>query len=484
MDNLDVKTVSKRSVYGILALASRTFLLQALNFVTFFVISIILSAGQLGIYTAVVAIQRVVSFLTDFGLGAALVQKKEELRREDLKTAFTLQSVITLSIFLIFFIFIGQIKSFFNLTDAGGRLLLALVFTIFLSSFKTIPSILLERKINFGRLVIPQIGESIIFNIVLVVLVINNFGIDSYTFAFLISAVLGIPLYYWVSPWKPGIGIYKASLSDLKFGIQFQAKNILATVKDDFLTVILVKFLPFNQIGYIGFAQKIAFFFYRYIVDSVTKVTFSSYSRLQENKEYLRLSIEKSLFFTSIIVFPALSGLIVVSFYLIKYLPGWGNKWEPAVISLIFFCLNALVSSISGVLVNVLDATGRVRTTLKLMVLWTILTWTLTPLAILLWGYNGVAIASFMVTLSVFITIYLVKQAVNFGFARSIYKPALATSIMVAVTYFMAILFVNNLFTLVFVIILGGAIYTFSIYILAGKEIAGDLRKLFVKHET
>ena len=109
MDNLDVKTVSRRSINGIFALASRTFLLQSLNFVTFLIISIILSAGQLGIYTAVVAIQRVVSFLTDFGLGAALVQKKEELKREDLITAFTLQSVITFAIFLIFLAFLGQL---------------------------------------------------------------------------------------------------------------------------------------------------------------------------------------------------------------------------------------------------------------------------------------------------------------------------------------------------------------------------------------
>lgn len=481
MDNLDVKTVSKRSVNSILALASRTFLLQSLNFVTFLIISVVLSAGQLGIYTAVVAIQRVVSFLTDFGLGAALVQKKEELKREDLITTFTLQSVITLAIFLIFLIFLGQIKSFFNLDNSGTRLLLALVFTIFLSSFKTIPSILLERKINFSRLVMPQIGESIVFNVVLIVLVLNNFGIDSYTFAFLISSIVGIPLYYYVSPWKPGVGVYKTSLSNLKFGVQFQAKNILATVKDDFLTVILVKFLSFNQIGYIGFAQKIAFFLYRYIVDSITKVTFSSYSRLQGNKEFLKLAIEKSLFFTSVIIFPLLSGLIVVSFYLIKYIPGWGNKWEPAVLSLIFFCLNALISSISGVLVNVLDATGRVKTTLKLMVLWTVLTWTLTPLAIYVWGYNGVAIASFLVTLTVFITIYLVKQVVNFEFIKSIYKPAIATIIMTTLTYLMMAFFVNNLVTLIFVIISGGAIYLLSIYLLAGKEIFEDVRKVLVK---
>ena len=480
MENLDIKTVSKRSVHGIFALASRTFLLQSFNFVTFLVISIILSAGELGIYTAVVAIQRVISFFTDFGLGAALVQKKEELKREDLKTAFTLQSAVTLAIFLIFFIFAGQIKSFFNLTDAGERLLIALVFTIFLSSFKTIPSILLERKINFSRLVIPQIIESIVFNIVLIVLALNKFGIDSYTFAFLISSLIGIPVYYYVSPWKPGVGIDRSSLRDLKYGIQFQAKNVLATVKDDFLTVILVKFLPFNQIGYIGFAQKIAFFLYRYIVDSVTKVTFSSYSRLQENKNFLKLAIEKSLFFTTLIVFPLLSGLIIISTQLIKYFPGWGSKWEPAVLSLIFFCLNALVSSVSGVLVNVLDATGRVKTTLKLMVVWTTLTWVLTPMSIYLWGFNGVAIASFTVTLSIFLTIYLVKKVIDFELIKSIYKPVIATAIMVVTTFVISAFFVQSLATLVFVIILGGGIYIFSIYLIAGKEILEDAKKIFI----
>ena len=480
MENLDIKTVSKRSVHGIFALASRTFLLQSFNFVTFLVISIILSAGELGIYTAVVAIQRVISFFTDFGLGAALVQKKEELKREDLKTAFTLQSAVTLAIFLIFFIFAGQIKSFFNLTDAGERLLIALVFTIFLSSFKTIPSILLERKINFSRLVIPQIIESIVFNIVLIVLALNKFGIDSYTFAFLISSLIGIPIYYYISPWKVGVGINRSSLRDLKFGIQFQAKNVLATVKDDFLTVILVKFLPFNQIGYIGFAQKIAFFLYRYIVDSVTKVTFSSYSRLQENKNFLKLAIEKSLFFTTLIVFPLLSGLIIISTQLIKYFPGWGSKWEPAVLSLIFFCLNALVSSVSGVLVNVLDATGRVKTTLKLMVVWTTLTWVLTPMSIYLWGFNGVAIASFTVTLSIFLTIYLVKKVIDFELIKSIYKPVIATAIMVVTTFVISAFFVQSLATLVFVIILGGGIYIFSIYLIAGKEILEDAKKIFI----
>ncbi len=479
MDKLDIKKVSQKTVHGIFALASRSLILQLINFVAFLTISVILSARELGIYTAVVAIQRVISFITDFGLGAALIQKKEDLKKEDIATVFTIQFLVTFGIFLVFLIFIGQIKSFFGLNDEGGRLLLVLVFTIFLSSFKMIPSILLERNINFGKLVIPQIGESIIFNIILIALVLNKFGVDSYSWAFLVSSLVGIPLYYLISPWKPKVGIYRASISNLKFGVQFQAKNILATIKDDFLTVILTKFLSFAQIGYIGFAQRIAFFVYRYIVDSVTKVTFSSYSRIQDNKVFLRTAIEKSLFFTTLILFPLLVGLIIVSPYMMMYIPGWANKWEPALLSLIFFSLNAIVSSMSSVLVNVLDATGRVKTTLKLMVLWTFMTWSITPLFIYLWGFNGVAIASFVVTLTIFITIYLVKKVVDFNFIKSVYKPAIAAIIMALGTFILADLLIENLLTLFFVIISGGVIYISNIYLLSGKQIISDIKNLY-----
>src|SRR3972149_137242 len=146
MEKLNIDLIIKRSIRGIFTLISRTFFLNIISFVSFLVITSVLGASEIGIYTAVIAIQRVISFFTDFGLGAALIQKKESLKKEDITTVFTIQSVATLSIFLIFLLLLGYIKTFFRLNDEGGALLLVLVFTIFLSSFKMIPSILLERN--------------------------------------------------------------------------------------------------------------------------------------------------------------------------------------------------------------------------------------------------------------------------------------------------------------------------------------------------
>ena len=469
------------SAKGVAALASRTFILNLISFATSLVIFTILTPRDVGVYVAVIAIQRVVSFFTDFGFGAALIQKKDKLTREDTTTTFTLQSSVTLAIFVIIFVLKDFIARGFNLANDAVILLLVLVFTIFVSSFKTIPSIVLERKIHFHKLIFPQIVESLVFNAILLFLVINRFGLYSFSWAFFISSIVSIPVYYYIQPWHIGVGVDRKSLGHLRFGLQFQLKNILATIKDDFLTVILTKFLSYTQIGYIGFAQKLAFFVFRYVVDSVTKVTFSAYSRLQDDKVLLIRAIEKSLFFVSSLMFPMLCGLIIAAPFVIRYFPKWQNKWEPAVISLVFFSLNAIVSSLSGILVNVLDSTGKVKTTLKLMVIWTTLTWVLTPIFIKIWGYNGVSIASFLVTLTIFYTVYLVKQVVQFSFLKSIYKPFFATTAMGLLFYFLSSLFVTSMASLIFFSVISGLFYSVLFYLIAGEEVIGDFKKIIFK---
>ena len=481
MENLNPDLVIKRSIHGVLTLISRTFFLNLISFAAFLVVTVVLPAKDVGIYTAVIAIQRIISFFTDFGLGAALVQKKHDLKQEDLETAFTVQAVVTLLIFLIILACIGWFGGLFRLNGQAQILLLVLVFTIFVSSFKVIPSILLERTINFGRLVFPQIAESLAFNGILVVCILLGFGLNAFSWAFLLSSLIGIPVYYIVSPWKIGFGIHKDSLHSLKYGIQFQAKNILATIKDDLLTVILTRFLSFTQIGYIGFAQRISFLIYRYVVDSVTKVTFSTYSRVQHDLQFMKKAVEKSLYFVSASMFPILFGLIVISSDLIKYFPKWHNKWEPAILSIVFFSLNAAVSSLSGILVNVLDATGRVKTTLQLMVLWTTLTWILTPIFIYFYGFNGVSVASFLVTLTIVYTVYLVKKVIDFNFMAAIAKPLISAILMSVIVYFLVGIFAGNFISLIAVCIIGGLIYAACLFVISGQELKDDLVRFGIR---
>jgi len=275
MDKLTIEEIKKKSVKGIVALTSRTFILQIIALGATFLLTIYLTPSVFGIFFVVSAIISFLSYFSDIGLAAALIQKKEELTDDDLTTTFTIQQLLVLPISILAYLFAARIAAFYGLDKDGVMLFQALVISFFFSSLKTIPSVLLERSLKFHILVIPQIAETLGFYVVAVIFAWRGFGISSFTYAVLTRAIIGLILMYIVSPWRIRIGIERTVAKRLlKFGIPFQLNSFLALLKDDLMTVFLGKILPFSQVGYIGWAKKWAEVPLRLIMDSVIRVTF------------------------------------------------------------------------------------------------------------------------------------------------------------------------------------------------------------------
>ena len=471
MEEIDLATIKKRSVTGVVALTSRTFFLQVVNFAAMFLLTVFLVPEVFGVFFVVTAVVNFLNYFSDIGLAAALIQKKEKLTQDDLKTTFTIQQ--TLVIFLVVVSLLGSARfaAFYNLSPAGLWLFRALVVSFFLSSLKTIPSIILERRLDFSRLVIPQIGETIIFNIIAVFFAWKGAGVASFTWAVLARGITGLILMYSVSPWIPGFSFNKASAKKLlSFGVPFQANSFLALLKDDLLTVFLGKILPFTQVGFIGWAQKWANMPLRFIMDNVIKVIFPLYARLQDNLPALRAGVEKALFVVCFLTFPALVGLALLASPLVEFLPHY-TKWQPALLALYCFCLQASFACVLTTLANTLNAIGRIKTTLKLMVMWTILTWIFTLIFIYFWGFNGVAPAAVLVATTVVLPIWLVKKIVDFALWDNIGKPLLGALVMGVVLYLIIPSMVGSLASIALMILLGAMIYLLVMLFLAKEKI-------------
>lgn len=471
MDELDLAVIKKRSVVGVIALTSRTFLLQIVNFVATFLLTIFLAPEVFGVFFVVSAAVNFLTYFSDIGLAAALIQKKEKLTNEDLYTTFTIQQCLVVTLVVVSLLISSSLANFYNLSTNGLWLFRALVVSFFLSSLKTIPSVLLERKLDFNRLVIPQIAETIFFNLVAVFLAWKGMGIASFTWAVIVRGVLGLGLIYLLQPWVPGFAFDKKSAKRLlTFGAPFQANSLMALLKDDLLTVFLGKILPFSQIGFIGWAQKWANTPLRFIMDSIIKVTFPAYSRLQDNQAALKAGLEKALFTVCFFAFPALIGLALLASPLVQMIPRY-LKWQPALISLYLFCAQAIFASVSTVLTNVLNATGRIKISLGLMVVWTTATWVLTVVFVHFAGFNGVALGALVVSLTVFLPIIYVKRIVNFSL-ENVIRPLLGALIMGSILYFVLPILAINLTSLVLAILFGAIIYLGLMLVIARSKLA------------
>jgi len=469
MEEIDIAAIKKKSLRGIAALTGRTFLLQIIAFGATFLLTILLSPSAFGVFFVVTALVSFLSYFSDVGLAAALIQKKESLTERDLSTTFTIQQILVVALCIVMFIVAPYIGQFYRLDESGVWLLRALTFAFFISSLKTIPSVLLERRLEFDKLVIPQIAETLAFYGSAVFFAWKGMGLMSFTIAVLARAIVGIIVIYIIQPWRIAFSVDKdVAKRLLKFGIPFQTNSLLSLLKDDLMTVFLGKILTFTEVGYIGWAKKWAEVPLRLIMDSVIRVTFPAFSRLQHSKELIGKAIDKTMFGLASTIIPISVGLLFFIEPAVTLIPKY-VKWEPALFAFYCFVVSSLLAAFSTPLTNALNAIGKIKITLGFMVFWTAATWVLTILFVHFFGYNGVPLALLTLSLSVVAVVFVMKRYAPFSFFKNISIPAIAG-------IFQALLYAYfrgsnpyNIIQLLIVGILGVILYS-GIVIVASKD--------------
>ena len=475
-DLTDIEAIKRRSVSGIIAVSFRNFFLQIIAVVANFLFGIFLLPSEYGIFFGVSAIIDFFVIFSDVGLAAALIQKKDSLTRRDLSTTFTIQQILVVVLVGLALFLSSPIGRFYNLSHEGINLFRALALSLMLASLKTIPAIRLERRLKFSKLVIPEILENLSFYSVAVFLAIQGFGVTAFTWAVLVRGVIGVISIYFLSPWRPTFSIDSQVIRQLlSFGAPFQVNSIIAFIKDKLLIAYLFKILSPTQVGYIGWAQKWSHYPLQLIMGPVNKVAFPAYSRLQNQTNLLKNAIEKALFFISLLLFPLVLGLIAVAPAFIRVFSRY-SQWQPALPSLSLFGIAVLWSSISTTLTNTLSATGHINTNLKLMVMWTTLTWIATPLLISQFGFNGMALASSLVAFTSIVPIIIVKRLIPISVAVNV-LPSLAIAIFISLIAYSLSTQVTTLLGLFSVIVLSGLVY-------AGLSLLFQKQKLLHHSQT
>lgn len=475
-----IKSIKKKSVSGALSYMGRTIFLQAIGFGSLIALTILFEPEDFGVYGIVVQIIGLLTFVSDIGLAAALVQKKATPSLTEYRTVFTVQQALSWLIFFIAFAIAisGHLEQ--KTGPSGPWILMALAISFPLASFKTISSIRLERKLEFSTLVIPNIIEQIAFNSILIFFAWRGMGVLAYSYAILARSVLGTVVMFMLEPWPIGFSLnVKALKSLLGYGIKFQANDFLARIKDNLFSLILGYILPLNQFGFIQWAKTWSMLPYTLTVQSIMPITFPTFSRLQKNPKDLARGIETSLFFITLCIFPILVGMSVFFMPLLKVIPALA-KWEPTSITFILFTLGIAWAAVSTPLLNTLNAIGHINTSLKLMIFWTLLTWILTPLCVYLFGFNGVAIASSIIAFTSYISVYLVRKVLDVHVWESVWRQLLSASIMGSIGIVSMQIWSQNIVWFVIGIGAIGSVYLLSVWIFARQKLFSELRYLNV----
>src|SRR3989344_1780218 len=127
MQEIDIATIKHRSIKGVFSLVSRTFLIQLVGQIVTFLLTVYLSPGDYGLFFLVSTVITFLAYFSDIGLAAALIQKKEALTQDDLKTTFTIQQILVVTAVIIGLFATPFVAKTYGLDATGVVLYQALV---------------------------------------------------------------------------------------------------------------------------------------------------------------------------------------------------------------------------------------------------------------------------------------------------------------------------------------------------------------------
>jgi O-antigen/teichoic acid export membrane protein len=473
----DPSMIGKRASRGVMYLLLRYGGVQVTGLVANIALSRLLSPDSYGIYAITLFVLVAMAFLSDFGLGPALLQKQASVSERDLGTVFTVQQVVLGALLIVVFLAAPGLASVYHLGPSGVWYFRAIALAGMLASLKTVPTIVLERQLLYGRLTLVDGLEVILFQGTAVLLALLHNGAWSFIWAVIVSKAAGCLMSYVLSGWRPAIRFTRSAFQSLwTFAAPFQLIWITYLLRDYMIPILGGLLVSTTEVGYLNWALALAAVPGQ-MAQIVGRVSFPSFSRLQADPQLLRRAIETSIRALFLVAVPFQLALFSLAPWLIEFV--FSSKWTPALLPLYLLCIHWTGANLTSPLVSALNAIGKPRTALVLNVAWTVATLVLAVLLVRLIGYVGFALA-YATTMvgAATAAVLVVNRSVRIDLWPQVRLPV-AAALVIALGGCLAVrLLPASPFALVVVGIAMGLGYMALVWLAEGARLRADITNL------
>ena len=434
--------IEKKTKQGVIWYTALPFLMHFVRIASAIWLARILSPSDFGIMGLVTVLFFYCDLFTSFGFSNAIIQRKS-VDSIHYSSYFVFNIIISSILFISFQLFSPSIANYFDeplLIDALS------VFSIMfiLSACIAAPQASLKRHLNFKIMAIIE-GISMAVSIVSsIFLALNGFGFWSMIYSMIIAQFVVLILSLITSSERLDFKFNNQAFKQLlNFGLWdfFWGQAVLLGENVDKL--IIGKFLGTTPLGFydkaLGFAQMPNI----QISRRLSQVSFSTFSRVQDDKVATSNYFSKMMSLNAFICFPVFLGLSAVSrdFTLILL----GEKWAPMIDSLSLLTIAFLISSITAPIVSINMAIGAIKqqTLIRFFCLFIL---TLSLIVLVDKGIETAALALILFySVQLFASYFLLDFKFNLGW-RKLVDLLWAPSVSAGVMYCVVITIVDSSF--------------------------------------
>ena len=361
------------------------------------VLARLLGPAEFGLVSLALVFVGFVEVMADFGVGQALIYRRDSRRAADAAFACTVVSGLLLAA--------GTALAAPYLAQALGDpdvtvFLRVLALSFVLGSFGMVPDVLLRRDLLFKRRLVVQLSASATRGIVSVVLALAGAGAWSLVWGQLAAVTVASVVAWAVVRYRPDLRWWRLRWGDVRpllvFGAPTAANGLLSTVILNVDYIIVSRVLGATALGYYLLAFRLPEMVIVSVFQVLSQVAFPVFSRARTEPGRLRRGYLRMLRLQTTYGVVVGCVLAAVAPYLVPLL--FGPGWSPTVFPLQVLAVYAAFRSLGMGVVDVLKALGRPS-----LALWASVARLVVLVPALLvatrWGINGVAVTQVVVAM-------------------------------------------------------------------------------------
>ena len=338
-------------------------LMRGASFVIGIILARLLSPSDFGLIGMLAIFVAISNVFIEGGLAKALIQRKD-CQDIDFSTAFVANVSMSLVIYVVLFLTAPLIADFYDepiLTDITRILSLNFV----LGSFNIVQRAKLMANVDFKSLAQINVISTIVSGIVGIAMAYYGWGVWSLVGQTLCSTIVLLLLFPFYSKWRPSIKFSPNSFRQLfGFGSKLMATGVYSVILNNISTICIGRFYKSNQLGFYTRASQFSEIISSTMFDVLGNVTFPVLSHLQDDREKLVSVYRKSLFITSMLIFPMMILCALLSRPMVIIL--LTEKWLPCVVLMQWLFFARMFTPLSAINMNILNAVGRSDLFMKL----------------------------------------------------------------------------------------------------------------------
>ncbi|MCJ7726445.1 MAG: lipopolysaccharide biosynthesis protein, partial [Acidimicrobiia bacterium] len=290
------------------------------------------------------------------GLGGALIQRKDDTE-EAAQTVYTLNLLLGAFLTAATILAAPLVANFFD-EPLVTPILRVLSVSFLIEALGSVHLVLLARRLDFRRRLVPDIGRSLIKGAVSITAAAMGMGVWSLVWGQLAGVTASAILVRLVIPWRPRMVIHRHLVRPLLgFGMPLVVVNIQYAIWTNLDYVVIGRFLGDAALGIYTLAYRLPELLIHSIWRVVAGAAFPFFATLQDDPDLLRRGFLKTIRSSQLLVVPLALGLIITAEPAVGAL--FGDQWSEAVPVMRILALFTLIASVGYNAGDVYKAIGK-----------------------------------------------------------------------------------------------------------------------------